>query len=100
MDLNRLAVINTLNNMPDEKKAVLHKALQRNYSITSSYMLENGKVTIYAEGAYLQLTGVRCSFSVFVNADGKFTRKPNENKLTKLFEINTMLFNENDFKNL
>lgn len=75
----------------DEKRnAVLEKALMRNFYLTSSYDLPHGKFTIYKEGWYLELSGTRCGYSVFVkDNDGEMelTRKPNADKLHKLYEV-------------
>ncbi len=67
--------------MPESKKEVLRKALDRNFILTSSRVLCFGKITIYKEGWYLELEGTRCSFSVFAkDNDGEFefTRKPSK----------------------
>jgi hypothetical protein len=89
-----------LNEMPQHKKEVLKKALDRNEILTSSRVLEHGVITIYKEGWLLKLEGTRCSFSVFAkDNDGnfEFIRKPRESKLHKLY-TEGLRFSESDFK--
>ena len=77
-----------LTSLSDRKRETLEKALTRNLYLTSCYILENGELTIYKEGFYLQLYGTRASFTVwFTDNDGDLIegRKPNENKLHKLY---------------
>ena len=90
-----------LREMPNEKKQSLKKALDRNLYLTSAKVMSIGEMTIYKEGWFLVLYGTRCRFSVFAkDDDGElvFIRKPNENKLHKLYQ-QTLHFNECDFYN-
>lgn len=85
--------------MPKNKKELLSKALDRNMILTSSRVMSMGEITIYKEGWLLILNGTRCKFSIFAkDNDGEFEfiRKPNENKLHKLYQ-QTLYFNEQDF---
>lgn len=99
---NREIVNDILKNMTQEKKAVLTKALERNFILTSSYVLSSCTLTVYKEGWLVKLEGTRSNFSVFAIWDdfnGEFItiRKPNESKLNKLYdEWQTM--NEDDYK--
>ena len=82
--------------MPEDKKKVLRNALYRNMCFTSSYTLEHGKITVYKEGWYIELTGCQSGFKVFVLDNDRFDevgdtpfkviRKPVANKLSKLYE--------------
>lgn len=88
-----------LEEMPDGKKAVLEKALKRNFYLTSAWIMEFGKIRVYKEGWYLQLFGTRSSFSVWAfDNDGEFIygRKPHESKLHFLYEA-SLHFSESDF---
>ena len=85
--------------MPIEKKEILARTLDRNFILTSSRVLSMGEITVYKEGWLLVLNGTRCKFSVFAkdnDGDFEFVRKPNENKLHKLYQ-QTLYFNESDF---
>ena len=85
---NQAIVMEMLYQMPQEKKEVLKKALERNCILTSAYVLENCTLTVYKEGWLVELSGCRSSFSVYAkDNDGEFIfmRKPNENKLHKLY---------------
>lgn len=87
--VNYEIAMDMLKNMPEKKKEVLKKALERNYNLTSSWALGLGTMTIYKEGFLLSLEGTRCSFSVFAfDNDGEleFARKPNESRLNKLYK--------------
>ena len=91
--------IRTLEEMPESKKHVLLNALERNFELTSSWLLEHGTLTCYKEGWYITLQGTRCSFSVWAyDNDGElvFHRKPNESKLNKLWEYD-LHFDEGNF---
>ena len=86
--------------LPDEKKATLEKAINRNFWLTSAAVLENGTIKVYKEGWYIQLFGCRSSFSVFAyDRDGEFeiARKPKENKLNFLYE-QAIWFQERDYE--
>jgi len=96
---NRDIVAAMLHEMPETKKTVLVKALQRNLTLTSSWVLSSCTLTVYKEGWLVQLDGTRSSFSVFAkDNDGEFEfiRKPNENKLHKLYD-EWQSMNESDF---
>ena len=85
---NRWIVSRMLEEMPDSKKATLHKMLLRNCYLTSAYVLSSCTLTVYKEGWYIKLEGTRCSFTVYAkDNDGsfEFIRKPVESKLTKLY---------------
>ena len=87
--INREIVAQILKEMPIEKHMVLSKALDRNEVLTSARVLAGCTLTIYKEGWLVKLDGTRCSFTVFAkDNDGEFEfiRKPNENKLHKLYE--------------
>ena len=97
--VNREIVKKMLESMPEAKKAVLVKALERNMILTSSWVLSSCTLVIYKEGWLLKLDGTRCSFSVFAkDNDGEFEfiRKPAESKLHKLYE-EWQGMNESDF---
>lgn len=99
---NREIVAQILSEMPESKKAVLCKALDRNLILTSSRVLASCDLTIYKEGWLVKLEGTRCSFSVFAkDNDGEFEfiRKPNENSLHKLYSEWTSM-NESDYDNI
>jgi hypothetical protein len=86
---NREIIARILQEMPEEKKEVLGKALERNLILTSTAVLSSCTLTVYKEGWLVKLDGTRCSFSVFAkdnDGDFEFIRKPNENKLSKLYE--------------
>lgn len=96
---NRDIVRCILNEMPESKKTVLKRALNRNFILTSSYVLSSCTLTVYKEGWLIKLEGTRCSFSVYAkDNDGEFEimRKPNEDKLHKLYS-DWMSMNECDF---
>lgn len=96
---NREIVASILHQMPKEKKTVLVKVLQKNFILTSSWVLSSCTLTIYKEGWLVKLDGTRCGFSVFAkDNDGEFEfiRKPNENKLHKLYK-EWMMMNESDY---
>lgn len=98
---NQSIVSDILNLMPDQKKAVLSKALDRNFILTSARVLSSCTLVVYKEGWLVKLDGTRCSFSVFAkDNDGEFvfTRKPNESKLHKLYE-DWESMNESDYDN-
>lgn len=87
--VNRELVTQMLNEMPEEKKVVLGKALLRNFLLTSAKVLSSCTLTVYKEGFHIRLDGTRCSFSVYAkDNDGEleFCRKPAESKLRKLYE--------------
>ncbi len=97
--VNEELVNQMLDVMPESKKAVLRKALERNCILTSCRIMEHGELTVYKEGFYLQLFGTRCSFSVYCkDDDGELVpmRKPVESKLHKLY-TDGIHFNECDF---
>ena len=100
MKFNREIVALILQEMPEAKKAVLVKALNRNEVLTSARVLSGCTLTIYKEGWLVKLDGTRCSFSVFAkDNDGEFEfiRKPNESKLHKLYDDHEIM-NESDFE--
>ena len=79
-----------INNLPEGRKTTLSKALDRNEILTTVRTLSNQTLVVYKEGWYLKLEGTRSKFSVWAwDNDGEFVvdRKPNENKLSPLFEI-------------
>ena len=98
---NKELVFDMLANMPEQKKNVLHNALQRNYSLTSVWTLSFCKLTVYKEGFLVKLEGTRSQFSVYAkDNDGEleFMRKPAESKLNVLYAESTQL-DESDFEN-
>lgn len=101
-EYNREIVKEMLEQMPAEKKAVLVKALDRNFILTSAWVLSSCTLTVYKEGWLVTLDGTRSNFSVFAkDNDGEFefTRKPVESKLHKLYE-EWQSMNESDFDNI
>ena len=86
---NREIAAEILQKLPESKMTALRNACTRNAIFTSSYGLENATMTVYIEGVRIQLTGCQSSFSVYdKDNDGEFEimRKPNENKLHKLYD--------------
>ena len=87
--INESMVARILEEMPENKKEVLGKALQRNMYLTSVAILNSCTLTVYIEGWYVELEGTRCRFAVFAkDNDGEleFIRKPAESKLHKLYK--------------
>ena len=87
--VNKEIAMSMLKEMPELKKDQLKKTLNRNLQFTSAYILEQGVLTIYKEGFYLKLIGIRSSFSLWAyDEDGKFVfgRKPYETKLHKIYD--------------
>lgn len=85
--------------MPPDKKAVLKKALLRNFALTSAFILENGIMHVYKEGWYLELCGTRSGFKAWAyDNDGEFVfgRKPFDKKLHKLHD-KWLHFNEGHY---
>lgn len=85
--------------MPETKKKILRKALERNELLTSSYVLEDCTMRVYKEGWSVRLLGARTSFYMFaMDNDGEFVfmRKPLEDKLNFLYLDNFKL-SESDF---
>lgn len=86
--INEEIIKDILSQMPDNKKLQLENALNRNYLLTSSWLLEDVDLTVYKEGWLVELIGTRCVFRIWASDnDGEFelTRKPNESKLHKLY---------------
>jgi len=101
-NINYEIALDMINGMPEEKKKALRKSLERNWILTSSYIMESGYMVIYKEGFYLILNGTRCSFSVFAyDKDGEFefARKPHENRLNKIYD-DYLKFSEDDFRKI
>ena len=99
---NREIVAEMLEQMPEEKKIVLGKALYRNFLLTSAKVMSSCTLTVYKEGWLVRLDGTRCSFTVFAkDNDGEyvFMRKPAEKKLHKLYEEWQPMM-EGDFDNI
>ena len=74
--------------LPEKKRKTFEAAEYRNRYLTSEYMLRNGRITTYIEGWYLELEGCQSRFAVFAkDVDGcvEICRKPNENKLHRLW---------------
>ena len=76
--------IDILREMPDHKKQVLCRALDRNEILTSVRIMESGVVRVYKEGWYLTLIGTRCAFRVWAG-------------IRLLYEA-SLHFNSSDFK--
>lgn len=76
-----------LDDMPLEKKLVLKKACDRNNHFTSTFGLEHGTLYHTQHGFYLKLDGCQCSFSVYMNNDMEYTRKPSKEVLGREFWI-------------
>ena len=82
-----------INNLSEERKITLSKALDRNEILTTVRTLSNQTLVVYKEGWYLKLEGTRSKFFVWAwDNDGEFVvdRKPNENKLSPLFKIHAV----------
>ena len=78
-----------LRTMPEAKRKVLVKALDRNEILTSSRVLSNVTMRVYKEGWYLIMEGTRCSVRVWCydrDAEMVHGRKPNESTLTFYYE--------------
>lgn len=88
--------------LPQNKRNVLVRCLERNLYLTSSYVMEHGELEVYKEGFYLILYGTRCKFTVFVeDNDGELkvlARKPQATKLHHLY-TDSLHFGEADFEN-
>ena len=100
-NVNKEILFDMLHKLPENKMEVLKRALERNFVLTSSYILEHGSIRVYKEGFYVTLEGTRCSFSVFAyDRDGEIEisqRKPRESKLNFLYE-ESLHFSESDFR--
>ena len=99
---NEEFTIDLLKSMPEEKKEILRKALDRNFYFTSSWTLEHGTMKVYKEGWYIELRGTQCGFKVFIkDNDGEFEtiRKPIDKKLSKLYETSIHMW-EGDYEDL
>lgn len=81
--------------MPREKVSTLKKAMDRNFSVTGSYMLEHGTITKYEEGYYIRLKGNRASFNVFYSITNGFMRKP---RILHEIESDSLLMDESQFR--
>lgn len=100
--VNKDMVKTILNEMPDEKKAVLRKALERNMILTSARVMSWAELEIYKQGFYLKLDGTRCKFNVWADDnDGElvFRRKPNSDKLDLIYTDSGQMA-ESDFDNI
>ena len=90
--------------MPSSKKKSFNAAATRNLYLTSEYTLRNVRFTVYTEGWYIEMEGCRSRFACYAaDNDGEFvfTRKPNANKLHKLWGIefdNLFIFPTNDLE--
>lgn len=75
--------------MPEKKVEQFVKALRIQFHLTSSTDFTWTTITVYKEGWYLESTGCRCSFALWMrDKDGEIVfegRKPNENKLHRLY---------------
>ena len=101
---NQALAWDMLENLSDAKKVQLDKFLSRNEALTSTYGCAFGDLRIYKEGWYLTLDGTRSQFSVwYFDNDGDLVegRKPNENKLSFLYEqdLNFNGLGEDDWRN-
>ena len=100
--LNKEISLEMLNQMPENKKEQLEKALDRNNYLTSFRGLPIGEIFIYKEGFLLKLEGTRTNFSVYAkDNDGEFEfcRKPVEKKLHLLY-VDSLRFSESDFRKI
>ena len=90
--------------MPASKKKGFNMAATRNLYLTSEYTLRDVRFTVYTEGWYIEMEGCRSRFACYAaDNDGElvFTRKPNTNKLHKLWGIefdNLFIFPTNDLE--
>ena len=78
-----------LEDLPEDRKKVLTKALDRNFYLTSVWTLSWADLYVYEEGFYLELSGTRAKFSVWVyDNDGNFEygRKPVDSKLHLIYK--------------
>ena len=90
-EYNKDIVKEMLSKMPEKKKEVLGKALDRNMLLTSTRAMSWVYLTVYREGWLLELEGTRCEFSVYAkDNDGEFvfTRKPNESNIHMIYHEN------------
>ena len=79
----------TLSTLPENRKEVFRKAIERNAILTSWYGMEFGTMTIYKEGFYMEFFGTRSRFAYWCfDNDGEFVhgRKPHESKLHMLYK--------------
>lgn len=100
---NKELIKSMLKEMPQSKKEQLNKALDRNLYLTSSRTLSYCELTVCKEGWLVKLEGTRCSFTVWAyDRDGQFEfgRKPNEDKLHKLYECSQMNMDETYYDEL
>ena len=86
-----------LRNMSEQKKKILEKALYRNELLTSVRNLQNCEFNDCKDGFYLVFKGTRTKFSVYMNNDMKYTRKP---KNIEIIRQNYLVFDENDYKTI
>ena len=87
--VNRDIMQEMIHTMPEPKKMVLSKALDRNEILTSARVLSSVTMKVYREGWYLQMDGTRCSVGVWCfDRDGELVhgRKPREASLHLLYE--------------
>lgn len=78
-DVNWSLCKDIITNLPETKRTVLDKALDRNFSYTSVANLEDITLLVYKQGYELFCQGCKTHFSVYVNDnDGEleYTRKP------------------------
>lgn len=66
-----------LENMPENKKELLSSAINRNDSFTSFRGLENINLYVTENGTLLKMSGVRCSFVLFMDNYSTYRRTPN-----------------------
>ena len=76
--------------MPESKKRVFRAACNRNFDLTSCYILGFSTLTVYKEGWYISMRGTRSGFGCFMkDCDGemKMMKKPKDEKLNKLWSF-------------
>lgn len=72
--------------MPEKKKAVLANAAYRNNLMTSEYGLEHVQTLEHREkhGLYIEMSGCRSGFAVYITDSGEIKRAPNTKDMTKI----------------
>lgn len=100
MKINKEIAKRMIQEMPESKKSVLSKALDRNEILTSARVLSYATIFIYKEGFLLKLEGTRCQFTVFAkDNDGEleFIRKPKDSLLNLIYTDGFQM-NEADYR--
>lgn len=87
-EFNKNFTIEILMAMPEEKKRMLEKQMERTGYLTTYFGLDYQDVDVYKEGWYIKMDGCQSSFRIWVgDNDGEFVfgkRKPKDSKLSYL----------------